>query len=234
MPVSQVSRIVRVTFSYTLNGQEISEHSVCYRAGAVPTDADTINAVLNDMCNAALASQAAHVTPSHWNPSIIADHCRVALEDTNGHTLFEKINAASGALSWNGTGSGRQLPYDNAIAISLYGYEPGNFDPFGRYKRGRFYLPPPTADVLDSGNTGTMDHTALADIATDWGTVLQELQEHDYSGFPTFSPVLVINSRASVEAHPVTWLRYDDKMDTQRRRQNGITYVVAKAPFPAS
>jgi hypothetical protein len=229
--VTQVDKIVRVTFNYVLNGQEISEHSVCYRAGALPIDAPTINAVLNDMANAALASQSAHVTPSHWGGSTVCDHVRVALEDTSGHTLFEKIVSASGALAWSGTGSGRQLPYSQSIAISLYGYEPGNFDPFGRYKRGRFYLPPPTADVLDSSNTGTLDHTVLADIAGDWGTVLSELQGHTYSGFPTFAPVLVINSRASVAAYPVTWIRTDDKMDNQRRRQNGITTVIAKAPF---
>jgi hypothetical protein len=34
-----------------------------------------------------------------------------------------------------------------------------------------------------------------------------------------------------VAAYPVTWIRTDDKMDNQRRRQNGITTVIAKAPF---
>jgi hypothetical protein len=220
-----------VTWKYTLNAQEISLHSVCYRAGATPTDPDVTNAVLSDMANAALASQAAHVTPSHWGGSVVAESCRVALEGTNGHTLFERIVAASGALAWNGTGSGRQLPYEDSIAISLYGYEPGNFDPFGRYKRGRFYLPPPTADVLDSGNTGLIDTGVLADIAGDWGTVLTELQHHTYSGFTGFAPVLVINSRSSVEAYPVTWIRTDNKMDVQTRRQNGVSYVVAKAAY---
>jgi len=234
--VVQVPGIVRVTFKYTLAQAETvtdyAEHGVCYLAGEVPTDADTIEAVLQDMADAAYASVVANVTPTHFCTNIGLMQVRVALEQTNGKTLFEKFRSYGGAYVWNGTSSSYSLPWDNAFCLSLYAYEPGTFDPFHKSKQGRTYLPPLSAASLKDDNTGLIDGTAATDIADDWGQVFKELQEHDYSGFPAFSPVLVVNSRRYVEAFPVTWLRFDNKMDTQRRRFNKQSTVIGKAPFP--
>lgn len=244
MAIEQVPRIVRVTWKYDLNAgggaADTSQHSVCYQAGATPPDSATTDAVLHDMANAALASQAAHVDPGSFSPSVVCTGSRVALEGTNGHTLFEQFGVATGPLAFSGSGGGKSLPWETSFAVSLYAYQPGVFDPFGKSKRGRFYLPPMQSDLLDSDNSGRMAGASAVSIADTWGTVLQELQEHDYSGFPAFSPVLVVNSRKTParpawtpEAFPVTFLRFDTKIDSQRRRQRQEPAPVGTAPYPA-
>ena len=237
MTITQAANIVRVTWVYDLIetdiGVETSQHSVTFLAGSVPGDEATLLAVLNDMANAALASQAANVTANHWSPNVKANHCRVALEATNGHTIQEAIVAATGALAWQGSAGGKCLPWQDAVCISLYSYPPGSFVPAGKTRRGRFYLPPPSVDVLSSDNTTLVDSTAMTDIAHDWAQVLKELQQHFYSGFPDFAPTLVVNSRSTATAHAVTYVRWDNKLDTQRRRAKKLTAVVSQAVFPA-
>lgn len=234
MAVAQVTNIVRVTWKYALSPNEISEHSVCYRAGAVPSDPAVLHAVLHDMSDAALASQAAHVPQSHWGPAVVASGTRVALENTSGHTIDEAISAATGDLAWAGSSSSKQMPYEDSICISVYGYEPGTFDPLGRYKRGRFYLPPPASDMLAPENNGLIRSDYLEDIGNAWLTVLRELQEHTYSGFPTFSPVLGINSRTRIDFFNASWLRWDQKWDRQSRRQNKLIAPTQDFPYPGS
>lgn len=238
MPVEQVDKLVRVTFAFGLfegsAQQEVAEPSVYFRAGAVPSDPAVTNAILNDMATAALASLVANVDTANHSATVQALHCRVALEDTAGHTLFEKIVAAAGALAWQGTGAAACLPWSSSLVISLYGYTPGEFDPFGKSKRGRMYLPPFATTVMHNDGTGKLAIALCGDLVDQWGQVLQELQQHDYSGFPTFSPVLVINSRRQVQAFPVTHLRVDNKLDTQRRRERQQLFDLATAPYPHS
>jgi hypothetical protein len=238
VPITQVDKIVRVTWVWALlNGSVTAEQAdmgVCYRAGAVPTDPDVMNAVLHDMGAAACASVAAHLHTNYYSDSIVLDHVRVALEDTHGLTLFEQLVPADGDLAFAGTGSGTCLPWDNSLVVSLYAYQPNTFDPAGRSKRGRFYTPPPNISILLGDGTGEVDNTSAANLLTDWLTILKELQEHDYSGFPTFSPVLVVNSRRTVSAPAVTYLRIDNKMDRQSRRLKSQAATQQAAPFPGT
>lgn len=238
MAVVQVPRIVRVTFVYGLvNGtsvEDFAEHSLVYQAASVPTDPAVTDAILMDMADAALASQAANVAPNHWSPSIQCAHVRVALEGTDGKTLFEKIVQAVDDLAWVGTGSATSLPWSSSLCVSLYAYEPGTFSPFGKSQRGRFYLPPPSIDVLLADGTGEVNPTVSAGIRDQWAQVAKELQEHDYSGFPAFAPALVVNSRRLGEAFPVTFVRVDNKLDTQRRRSKQQLGVVSYAEYPST
>jgi hypothetical protein len=236
MAVTQVDKIVRVTWRYNLfpgsTAVEQCEHGVTYRAASLPSDATVTNAVLKDMADAALASQVANFAETYAHANVVADSCRVALEQTNGHTLFEQISTAAGALAWAGSASGKSLPFQNAMVISLYGYEPGSFSPIGKYLRGRFYLPPMSIDMLSTDNSSLLDDSKAGDTHDAWHQILKELQEHDYSGFPAFAPVLVINSRTTTSASPVTWTRFDTKIDTQRRRIKSLSGNQGKTAFP--
>nr|CRY96029.1 hypothetical protein [uncultured prokaryote] len=245
MAIEQVPRIIRVTWKYDLlvagGTQDTSQHSVCYQAGATPGDLPTIDLVLKDMAQAAVASQRANVVQSNWSPNVYCTGTRVALEGTNGHTLAEQFGASDGPSDWRGGSGASSLPWETSLCISLYGYQPGGFDVNSRSKRGRFYLPPMASDVLDADNSGRIQLTKATAIADQWGTVLQELQQHEYTGFPELAPVLVINSRKTParpdyepKAYPVTYLRFDNKIDSQKRRQRQETASGGSAPFPAT
>lgn len=238
MPITQPANIVRCTWRYDLQVEDVpidvSEHSVTFLAGAVPTDPAVLEAVLNDMATAALASQTAHFDTSYATSAVRANSCRVALESTAGLTLFEKIVAAADPIDWQGDSNGAQMPWEDAVCVSVYGYEPGTFSPAGKYQRGRFYLPPLSSEQLATGKSGELDPGHAQLIMDNWQAILTELQNHLYSGFPTFAPVLGIVSRHTDSFTPASWLRIDTKVDTQRRRQNKIVPTILKDPFPAT
>lgn len=236
MAINQVDRIVRVTWLYNLiigsTVQDTSQHSVTFRAGAVPSSESTLNAVLQDMATAAAASQVANFTQAWATSGVQAEHVRVALEDVHGKTLAEQFRQCEGDYAWVGAGSGLQLPWECAVAISLYAHQPGTFATLGKSKRGRFYLPSPHAGRLATDHSGQLTLGDMQDVRDSWAQILRELQEHDYSGFPSFSPELVVNSRHLVEAFPVTFIRIDTKVDSQRRRQRQEETVVSYAAWP--
>lgn len=234
--IQQVPNIVRVTWKYGLQAgstiEDTSQHSVTFLAGAIPSTQSVVDAVLLDMATAALASQVANVSTALYHQTVIAQECRVAVEGTNGHTLFEKFAIASGDLSWQGSNPSPSLPWECAVAVSLYGYQPGTFDTLGKSKRGRFYTPPPCSSVLQTNGSGELATDSLQTLVQGWAQVLKELQQHNYSGFPDFSPILCINSRRHVAAFPVTYIRGDTKIDSQRRRQRQEPATIEQGVWP--
>lgn len=237
MTVTQVDKIVRLTFDFNQEGgavgQDVIEAGCTYRATAVPTDGADIDATLLDMATAANAALVANVAQSWYGSQLVLTKIRAALEGTNGHTLFEQFSVATGALAWRGSSSSQALPWQTAWVLSIYGYQPGTFTPLGKHLRGRMYLPAPASGSLRS-NTGEMSDSDTSDMTHQWGTVLAQVQGHTYSLFPTFGPVLGINSRSTSTFAPCTWLRSDTKIDTQRRRANRETGDVGIAAYPSS
>lgn len=243
MAITQLDKIVRVSFVFAMEGDargtEVIVTSANYRAASVPGDPVVLKAILQDMATAACASVVANVDKTWYPSGLVGTHVRVALEDNLGHTLEESIVGFSGALTYRGQSGGACLPWQIAFVLSLYAYQPTNFDPLGRFKRGRMYLPAPTASMLGDG-TGEISESNMTLMVNGWGQVLQELQQHDYSGFPAFAPVLGINSKTTPKSkpgkvanfYPVTWLRADTKLDTQRRRSNRQLASTAEAPYP--
>lgn len=73
-----------------------------------------------------------------------------------------------------GTAGGNSLPYEVAVAVTTYGFDPAAFTPLPRRKRGRFYLPPPAASSM--GVNGRLQDGVLLVIA-DWAQAL--LQDFD-------------------------------------------------------
>lgn len=236
MPITQVSNIVRVTFRFNLfNGAgagDIADCGVCYKSDENPSDDATWDLILNDMAVAATASWHTNVDKEFFHPSISLGSVRVAHEATNGHTLHEKIAPANSPNDWAGSSTSPSLPWDNAICLSLYAYAAGTFTPNGRSKRGRMYLPAPATNLITNNDTGQPSIGNLVLIMNGVGQVLQELQQHDYTGFPAFVPILGVNSREMEEFFPVQTLRVDNRFDSQRRRINALVPDIATAPYP--
>ena len=237
MTISQVPNIVRVTFRYDLfkgtAPADVAEWGVCFLASSVPTDSAIIDAVLQDMSHAAAASHKVNIDPTIYTSHVKLNQVRVALEATNGHTLFEKITPGFTPYDWEGTAGGVQLPWQTSLVISLYAYPPGEFKANGKSFRGRFYTPPLSSSVIAGDGSGGLSLGTASSIAGMYAQVLKELQEHDYTGFPAFAPKLVVNSRRYTMTNLVQSVRVDTKLDTQRRRTNREIAEVGVAAFPS-
>jgi len=221
--ISQVANLIRATWAWTFvsagETNEQAEASCYYLASHRPGDDATTQAVLDQLATLMLSKVVANLPTGHWSPSVNLDHARAAWEDTNGHTLLESRIAASGDLAWVGGGSTTSLPWATALCCSLYGYEPGAFDPQGKHKRGRMYLPALGADQLLADGSGKLASDKLNDIMLNWGAVISAPQEALVWADPALTLQLVVNSRSTVQAHAVNWVRMDNKLDTQRRRE---------------
>jgi len=152
---------------------------------------------------------------------------KVAQTDSAGHTVNE--GAAVPATLLNGTGTGSKvLPPEVAVAVSLYGYEPGAFAALKGRKRGRMYLPYISPDLLAA--TGRVDPGAVTTVVNAWGAFFNDIQGmtigsetlHDHWN------LVVVSSVATGMTSQVNWVACDDKFDSQRRRQHQSGSTVTK------
>lgn len=109
----------------------------------------------------------------------------------------------------NGEATSVMLPSQNALAVSLT----GGLRPNGSPYKGRFYLPPPAAGVLDLVGTGTITIADRDNIGGAIGVFLDTLSAKGH--YPT------IWSRKGDEMDSlVSTMRVGNKIDTIRRRRN--------------
>jgi hypothetical protein len=145
----------------------------------------------------------------------------------DGHILRQQ--SVGPGTGWTGAAADPALPWETSLCISLYTYPRGTFVSHGKRKRGRFYLPPMAAAMLDSSNSGYFPdgnvdsqlgymHDFLADVNQDMEGV----------GVGTLS----VFSRVDSVLRPVTQISMDAKYDSQRRRQNRETAGVHTLDFP--
>jgi hypothetical protein len=147
------------------------------------------------------------------------------LEAATGHALDKGIAVPPNGGGWSGT-QGQSLPYECAMAVSLYAYAPGTFVAQRARKRGRFYLPPMAPQVMagaGASSAGRIATTAVGAAAGAIGPFLNDVHQMSVGQDPlgigqTWN--LVVLSRAGVMTNVVQAARFGDVMDVQRRRRN--------------
>lgn len=183
-------------------------------------------------CETAAEAQAnswsLNVDPSTYSLAVRLRDSTAIHPAADGSTLNKKV--APPDTAWRGTAAGDSLPWETSLVVSLYTYPMGTFVPNGRQRRGRNYLPPMAAGVLDSAGTGGFVSTALRDH------VLSD--HHDYlDNFRNISPdtpygVPCVVSRVSTTAHAILQLACDVKLDSQRRRERKEVPPKVSVAFP--
>ena len=174
------------TFSFTMHGE-----------GALSTgDAATAFA---DALTAAWAAGMDDVT----TPEVDLTLASVATLDpaTDG-----QITRAEVVLALTGVVDAEMLPFQCATVISLLTASAT------RHGRGRFYLPPLSADTLLNGRTKA---ASLVILDTAWTAFFDSLNTDNITP--------VVRNRTGHISTTVTSARVGDVIDTQRRRRNKLT-----------
>lgn len=151
---------------------------------------------------------------TRFPPTVRYDEMRAYHLNAGG--LTEHL--ASGLITDAPQGSGDvSLPPQCAVAVSLYAYEAGEFNPHGRRGRGRFYLPPMSRTQVD--HPGVLVAGAMTAVR-DWQLAfLGAIDGSDTGAGGTTQLVLAGND--GVARDPVR-LRVGRVVDTQRRRRSSI------------
>lgn len=166
--------------------------------------------------DATLTAYANVVSGFHANPNtLIASACKLSFVKvnqigTNGHYTAQHTNEKIIADIAGGGGS-PQPPNQIALAISLLtGFSRGPAH------RGRFYLPMPRHDVIDSnGQIGASIRDAIRESAAQFVTAL--------NGVSSGAQVAVFSRKAGAPAHRlVSGVEVGRVLDTQRRRRNRL------------
>lgn len=165
------------------------------------------------------------VDTGYWTDAVTLESVTASSYLANGHTLHEQNYVPS--TPWQGAGPAPSLPWETAMAISLYTYPRGTFVTNGKRKRGRFYLPPFSASTLDHSNSGYFLDSNFHTFVANMRAFLVAAQD-DELGVPVGA--LGVFSRMDSVIRPVVQVSADAKIDSQRRRQNretAGTYEVA-------
>ena len=163
----------------------------------------------------------------YWTSAVTLESVTATTYLENGHTLHEQ-NWVPGT-AWAGIGPAPSLPWETAMACSLYTYNRGTFVANGKRKRGRFYLPPFSASALDHSNSGYFSDANFHTFLLNCADFLNKSQD-DELGVKVGT--LGVFSRADSVIRPVQQVSMDAKIDSQRRRQNRETAGYQGVPFP--
>lgn len=155
---------------------------------------------------------------SRWSQTVRFDEVRAYHLTPAGTTLDLGV---SPFVALAGTG-GSSLPTECALAVSLYSYAAGAFNPDGGKARGRMYLPAP--NVGQVGVDGVVALSAADAIANEMDTFFESVQGMNAEDdLPTTSHWdLVIASNVDAGRRQVVRSRVGRVMDVQRRRRRSI------------
>jgi hypothetical protein len=126
-----------------------------------------------------------------------------------------QITRVEVVLALTGVGAGEMLPFQCATVVSLLTASAT------RHGRGRFYLPPLAALVLDGGRISA---ASLAVLDTAWTAFFDSLN--------TDGVTPVVRNRTGHISTTVTSARIGDVIDTQRRRRNKLTETQVVVAVP--
>lgn len=232
------AEVMQATLEFSLSkggaAQDIAEFSIWATADPWPTGDTDKQAFLEEMAQEVYEAWADAVTAGNWHTNLRLENVTTRIPNADGSTALRA--AYSPVSKWAGSAAATQLPWQVATVISLYCYTPGGFVPQARSKRGRYYLPPPTTGWLNNLGEGTIADSMVSDLVDEQSTFLTVLSgDHTYDSGGvsiTTALTLVVVSRQHTYATPVSFIRVDNRFDTQRRRANRETVVYQGASFP--
>lgn len=155
-------------------------------------------------------------TPSWYSTAASGMNVDAYSLDTAGHATGKGSAAFSGGDSWVGTGT-TGLPWQDAVVVGTYGYNPSGFVADRARKRGRFYLPPMAEAVLDQD--GTLDGSTQTGLLAGAAGFVADLGSTAVGAWNFVPHVLSKTGGASYE---ITYVRLGQVVDTQRRRRNKL------------
>lgn len=198
---------------------EIFSHSIAVESAAEPS---------------ALAAAVATAWEAEWaGPNgAIAHHFPpgVVYTEVTAAPIIELAPPTKLFVAWHqpfatglaGTSLAGSIPTQNAIAVSLTAGQRAN----GQYYKGRFYLPSPARDAIDTAS-GLLTTVAQTEIQNSMVAFVDNLHNtgHDVS----------VWSRMSMGApsgllSPIQLLRVGNRVDTIRRRRNSSAETYLQSP----
>lgn len=204
----------RYNFSLTRVGtkEDIAVFSLWQKplGGAVYTDSQ-----LAEAAHGGYNAWNTNVDPGKYSAAVTLESVTCTSYDASGKTLFEQNYVAG--TPWQGASSGKALPWEVSLAVSLYTYPRGTFVQNGRRKRGRYYLPVQTSNQLANNDSGYYDDSLIAGQLLEQVSFLSDSQQ-DSLGVQIAD--LAVFSRMDGVLRPVTDVYIDAKFDSQRRREN--------------
>lgn len=163
-----------------------------------------------------------------WSDAVTMDTVKVDhLEAATGKVLDQGVATFSGDDSWQGT-SAASLPWECALAVSLFGYEKGVFATNKGRKRGRMYLPPMATGTI-SERGGLVNDSTLAALNTNFGAFFNDVQGMEFpeggpGGVADYFDLRVVSRGTPEKELPPTttqikFMYIDNRYDSQRRRE---------------
>lgn len=168
----------------------------------------------------------ANVVSGVWATNVKLDSVTASNYLPNGHTLHEQVYVPG--TKWVGTDTGAALPWETSLCVSLYTYPRGAFEPQARQKRGRFYLPPMAAAMLDGSNSGFFRNDQFSGFLD---TIVGFLGDAQQDQLGVAVGELAVFSRVAGASRKVIQVSADAKFDSQRRRQNREVAGHREIPF---
>lgn len=195
--------------------EDVAQFSIwTLNVGSDPTD----QTHLDNLTVTAADIWVADIGDGDFCDNVVFTGCIGRTFSSDGKTLLESSKAPHDP--WAGTADPPALPWETSLAVSLYTYQPGTFQIHGRRHRGRFYLPPMAASVLDNSNSGFVANSSISARLSGYKTFLNHLGGlADDSRWATVG----VFSRMDSVVRPATFVSIDAKIDSQRRRQNRET-----------
>jgi len=189
--------------------------------GSTPSDANLI-----DYATAGYDAWKNNISGASWTTNVQLGSVDAITYNLNGSTKARETHVAG--TPWVGTSTSPALPWETALAVSLYTYPRGTFVTNGKRKRGRFYLPPMSANNLDASNSGFFQNATIGALLAEMADFLAMVNR---DGLGVAISTLSVFSRTDSILRPVTQLSVDAKFDSQRRRQNREQAGHIEVPF---
>lgn len=232
--MAQPAGLIRTVWNFSLQASGVPEETAqlgIVWEPSVAVDDAVAPAVLAEMAIGAYAAWKSDIATEHYETAIVLETVTARLESTAGAALFQEVATVADADKWKGTGTAGSLPWQVSMVISLYTYTPSTFIPNGRRRRGRVYLPPYGTSVLNDGDTGEVSTSFCTDRMNEFATMLADIQSHSYVSLSGLAPVPGVLSRTADHLYPITDLRVNTKLDTQRRRTKKLLQTWVTGPY---
>lgn len=156
-----------------------------------------------------------------FTTDVLFDYVKATHIDTAGLALDQaQVALGVGGVGLPGTSGSDSLPYEVAMAVSLYAYTPGTFVTNRARKRGRFYLPPMHTAIMSSdGRVSGGTPTTIQTWADAFLEDVQGMPAHDQPVGAVDHMDVVIASGVAGENFQVQFSRTGNVPDVQRRRR---------------
>lgn len=163
-----------------------------------------------------------HVDPSLFSTCVALTRTEAYHLGTDGKTIDKGTAPTDATHGWRGNVGGC-LPWEVALCVTEYGYDPTAFNANARSQRGRIYLPGIPTTAMASG-TPKIASDKMDSYMTSFAAFFNDMQGKKIGEvvLTQDSVNLGILSRTKGTFTKLHTISMDNKPDSQRRRQNKL------------